>query len=134
MIRDINNDYFEWLCNIVRDSKPSRASYKKLLTYLFNTEFVYVMPMDGNRFADGVDLRYRFGREHGIEDPIIASYLDIRPCSIFEMMVALAFRCEEHIMYNPVSGTLSGRWFWMFIDNLGLKDMTDTRFDDEGKK
>lgn len=131
MTRNIYDDYFNWLCSLVQDSKPSRASYKRLLNYLFDTEFVYVMPMDGNRFADGVNLRYRFGREYGIEDPIIASCLDVRPCSIFEMMVALAFRCEEHIMYNPASGTQSGRWFWMFITNLGLSDMVDARFDEE---
>jgi hypothetical protein len=101
------------------------------MNYLYTTEFVYVMPMDGNRYADGIDLRYRFGYENGIEAPIIASCLDNNPCSIFEMMVALAFRCEEHITYNPGNGLMSGRWFWMFIKNLGLLDMSDTRFDEE---
>lgn len=131
MTRNIQSEYFDWLCSLVRDSKPSsRSSYKKLLMYLFNTEFVYVMPMDSNRYADGLDLRYRFGREHNLEDPVIASCLDTNPCSIFEMMVALSFRCEEHIMFNPLAGLQSGRWFWMMINNLGLSQMTDSRFDE----
>lgn len=129
---DVNQEYFSWLCSIISDSKPSaRASYDKLLNYLFDTEFVYVMPMDGNRYDDGINLRYRFGYDMGIDAPVIASCLDIKPCSILEMMVALAFRCEEHITYNPNNGLMSGRWFWMMIRNLGLVNMTDRKFDEE---
>ena len=132
VIHDVNRDYFEWLCSLVSDSKPNRrASYNHLLEYLYSTEFVYTLPMDGNRYDDGINLRYRFGYEHNIDGPVIASCLDIKPCSIFEMMVALAFRCEEHIMYNPSCGMMSGRWFWMMISNLGLKDMTDRNYDGE---
>ena len=129
MIRDINSEYFRWLCQLVRDTQG--FSYDNLLTYLYNTEFVYVIPMDGNRCADGIDLRYRFGYDNGIEDPIIASCLDNKSCSILEMMVALAFRIEEHIMVNPANGIQPGRWFWKMISNLGLRDMTDDKFDGE---
>ena len=131
MTRDLNGEYFEWLCSLVRDSKPiKRVSYRLLLIHLYHTEFVYEMPMDGNRYADGISLRYRFGYERRIEDPIIASCLDNNPCSVLEMMVALAFRCEEHIMYNPENGVMSGRWFWKFISNLGLEDMIDSKYDE----
>lgn len=132
MTQDINSEYFEWLCSLVRDSKPAKhLSYVKLLWYLHSTEFTYIMPMDANRYADGIDLRYRFGYETNHEDPVIASCLDVNPCSLLEMMVALAFRCEEHIMYEPDKGDMAGRWFWMFIKNLGLEDMYDSRFDEE---
>jgi len=130
MIRDLNGEYFNWLCSLVQDSKPSRkASYVKLLAYLHENDFIYVLPMDGNRYDDGINLRYRFGYENNIEAPIIASYLDNNPCSILEMMVALAVRCEEHIMIDPNKGLRSGRWFWMMIKNLGLDNMCDSRFD-----
>ena len=129
---DVNGEYFKWLCSLVADSRPKgRVSYKRLLNYLHHIEFVYTIPMDSNRYADGVNLRYRFGYEHGIDSPVVASCLDIYPCSILEMMVALAFRCEEHIMYNPNYGMRAGRWFWMMIKNLGLIDMTDGHFDEE---
>ena len=132
MTRDINSEYFEWLCSLIRDSKPIKhVSYRKLMRYLYETEFVYIIPMDGNRYEDGINLRYRFGYEHNIEDPVIASCLDNNPCSVLEMMVALAFRCEEHIMFNPNKGLMAGRWFWLMIKNLGLSNMYDSLYDGE---
>lgn len=127
--RNVNEEYFRWLCFLINDSK--KGSYNKLLNYLYDTEFVYIMPMDGNRYEDGINMRYRFGRDNDIEDMIIASCLDDRPCSILEMMVALAVRIEEHIMINPENGMMPGRWFWKMIENLGLINMTDRRFDGE---
>lgn len=130
-IYNLKSTYFDWICSLVSDSKPDkRASYKRLLLYLNSIIFTYTIPMDGNRYEDGINLRYRFGYEHGIEDSIIASYLDDCPCSVLEMMVALAFRCEEHIMFNPSKGMRPGRWFWEMIHNLGLSEMKDSRFDE----
>ena len=127
--RNVNNEYFQWLCSLISDSHD--GSYKKLLTYLNSIEFSYILPMDSNRYFDGINLRYRFGYEKNIEDPIIASCLDNKSCSVLEMMVALAFRIEEQIMVNPANGMMSGRWFWMMIRNLGLASMTDGNFDSE---
>lgn len=122
---NIEEMYFNWLCKIITLPKP----YKELLSYLHKTEFTFILPMDENRCADGVDLRYRFGDEHNIEGPVIASCLDDRPCSILEMMVALCLRCEENIMEDPNLGPNPGRWFWMMIRNLGLIQMYDGNFD-----
>ena len=131
MTRDLNSEYFEWLCSLIRDSKPvKRVSYKHLMMYLYHTEFIYTIALDSNRYTDGIDLRYRFGYEHNIEGTIIASCLDF-PCSVLEMMVALAFRCEEHLMVNPVFGLMSGRWFWKMISNLGLDEMYDSNYDED---
>lgn len=131
MTRDLHNEYFDWLCSLINDSQLSNKPYFKLLLYLYDTEFVYVLPMDGNRYEDGINLRYRFGNENYIEGPVIASCLDDKPCSILEMMVALADRCETHIMFNPENGKMPGRWFWKMISNLGLEDMYDDNFDGE---
>lgn len=131
MTRDINNEYFDWLCSHINDSQLSNRPYFKLLLYLYNTEFVYVLPMDSNRYADGIDMRYAFGEDCNIEAPVIASCLDNKPCSILEMMVALANRCETHIMFNPENGKMPGRWFWRMIKNLGLESMYDDNFDGE---
>ena len=51
------------------------------------------------------------------------------PCSVLEMMVALAIRCEESIMDNPVYGDRTGQWFWNMIVSLGLGSMTDEMYD-----
>ena len=85
--------------------------------------------MDSNRFEDGIALRYRFGVEKDINESIIATYLDTRPCSVLEMMCALALRCEEHIMSDPDEGNRTGVWFWGMIHSLGLDNMTNAHYD-----
>lgn len=97
---------------------------------LHDSEFTYTIPMDGNRAEDGVNLRYRFGYEESYSDRMIASLLDVRSCSVLEMMIALALRCEEDIMENPDIGNRTGCWFWIMIDNLGLSPMDDAHFDE----
>ena len=67
-------------------------SYKKLLNRLSEIDFQFSIAMDANREADGLDLRYRFGNEKHIRNYVINRYLDDRPCSVLEMMVALANR------------------------------------------
>lgn len=128
---ELNDRYFHWMCQLVPIRRYSRGrSYQKLLYFLYNVDFRYTIPMDGNREADGIDLRYRFGYENSYNESLIASYLDNRPCSVLEMMIALAIRCEENIMEDPEIGDRSGRWLWDMIVNLGLEDMNDTRFDE----
>lgn len=126
---ELMDQYFDWMYQLVVDDRYSNKSYRKLFTRLHDTEFTYTIPMDGNRADDGIDLRYRFGREHGYGDPIIADILDNRPCSVLEMMTALAIRCEEHIMDNPDAGDRTAQWFWEMLVSLGLGDMDDGHFD-----
>jgi hypothetical protein len=47
------------------------------------------------------------------------------PCSVLEMMIALAVRCEETIMDDPAYGNRTAQWFWGMITSLGLNGMTD---------
>lgn len=131
MTRDeLNNKYFDWMCQLVCKRKYTRGlSYRKLLSHLHGIDFEYTIDMDGNRAEDGVNLRYRFGYERSYEETMIASYLDNRPCSVLEMMVALAVRCEEQIMYDPDIGDRKGQWFWDMLYNLGLDFMDDSKYD-----
>lgn len=123
------DEYFEWMYRTVCPNRYTRRrSYRKLLMRLFDIEFTYIIGMDSNRAGDGIDLRYRFGREFGCSDPEIATYLDDRSCSVLEMMVALAIRCEEHILGDVDIGDRTGEWFWIMIDSLGLRDMNDRNF------
>lgn len=125
---ELLNRYFDWMYQLVVDDRYSK-SYRKLFVRLHDTEFTYTIPMDGNRAEDGIDLRYRFGREQHYNDRMIASFLDDRPCSVLEMMIALSIRCEEHIMDDPDIGDRTGQWFWAMIASLGLGSMYDARFD-----
>ena len=50
------------------------------------------------------------------------------PCTMLEMMVALAIKCEE-IMDDASIGDRTGQWFWGMIHSLGLSSMSDRVFD-----
>ena len=123
----LQNIYFDWLYNMMCEQYAKGISFKKLFAYLHRTEFIYLIDRDENRAYDGIDLRYRFALEHGCLD-IYEDYLD-GPCSVLEMIIALAVRCEEHIMDDPSIGDRTKQWFWQMIVNLGLGGMSDEYFD-----
>lgn len=126
----IINQYFEWMYGLVCDKKNSKNNnYRKLLCYLHSRDFDYIIALDSNRAGDGIELRYRFGDIFNYPQAVIADALDDRPCSVFEMMVALAHRCEESIMDDPDIGDRTGDWFWSMINNLRLHRLTDDNFD-----
>lgn len=128
---DILNAYFEWLYDTVCGTRfGGDISFRKLLIHLHNTDFRWVISNDENRAREGQNLRHRFALtqmpnvpEHQILD-ILAG-----PCSVLEMMVALAIYAEEHIMDNPQIGDRTGQWFWSMVVNLGIGDQMDSRFD-----
>lgn len=122
----LNEEYFNWIYSLVCDDQ---IPYRKLLTHLHGIDFVYTNPMDDNRAFDGIDLRYRFACESGYNQAMVANYIDDRPCSVLEMMAALANRCEEETMDDPDLGDRKKQWFISMINSLGLNRMTDAVFD-----
>lgn len=128
----LRNEYFEWMYNLVINDRDVRdLSYRKLLSSLHSVKFTYILDRDGNRAGDGISLRYRFGRAHGYSREVIEEYIDVRPCSVLEMMIALALRIEEDIMDDYDYGDRTGQWFWSMIISLGLATEYDSRFDRE---
>lgn len=128
---EISNAYFQslydWACG---DRYHKDISYRKLLMHLHNTEFIFQLAKDENRASDGVDLRYHFARTADLDEPFefIMECLD-GPCSVLEMMIALAIRCERDYMDDPLYGDRSTQWFWEMVVNLNLGSMVDTRYD-----
>ena len=123
----VNNEYFDWLCELVDIQRFSKhLTYRKLLMHLHNIEFTWIIPRDDNRADDGIQLRRRFGLDRG--DLSLQRCLR-GPCSVLEMMIALAIRCEETIMDDALLGNRTGQWFWGMIHNLELSSMTDPHFD-----
>lgn len=121
------NAYFDWMYDLVSGRRFARGiSYRKLLLHLHDVEFIYSIPRDANRADDGIRLRDRFADEEDFPDADL--YLE-GPCSVLELMVALALYCEEHIMDDPVIGNRTGQWFWIMITNLGLGGMDDKKYD-----
>ena len=123
-MQGLRQRYFQWIVSLV---KP-RGRYRKLLMFLDSVDFDYQIERDGNRYEDGISLRYRFGFEEDIPRPVVSYKLDVRQCSVLEMMVALALRCEETIMDDVSVGDRTDKWFWGMLDSMGLADMTDDIF------
>ena len=126
---ELNNLYFDWMCQLVSDDE--HENYRDLLYFLHSVQFTYTIDMDANRESDGEALRYRFGYECDYPDVMIASFLDDRPCSVLEMMVALSLRCEEQIMRDYDIGDRTCVWFWGMIRSLGLEEMEDRYFQEK---
>lgn len=127
----LHREYFHWLCDHIGGEGVSKElSYHKLLESLYLTPFRYTIARDKNRAADGEDMRFRFACDHGIDLRVVEAEFLGKRCSVLEMMIALAVRCEENIMDDPCMGDRTGQWFWGMVVNLGLGSMTDVNFDD----
>lgn len=134
MVCLIREDYFNWLVHIVSRDRHyvDEYGYEKLFKLLHDTEFTYIIPKDANRAGDGINMRWRYVLDKGLEelDEEVEAKLS-GPCSVLEMMVALALRCEENIMMNADYGDRTSQWFWTMIVTLGLGSMNDAHFDME---
>lgn len=122
----VNNEYYKWLCDIVRFPTHPDISYENLFRFLYKTPFTYSLAKDGNRAMDGIDMRYRFATDTEFTD---AEELIDGPCSMLEMLVALAVRCEEQIMSDPDYGDRTAQWFWRMLKGLGISHMYSDLFD-----
>lgn len=110
--------YFLWITGLANEWCSEYGSYHQLIEILHLTPFYSPIYNDKNRIKDAVNLRTQF-------DPSLS--LD-EPCSILELMIALAFRCEKDIMDDPDTGDRTGFWFFSMIKSLGLSEMTDEKF------
>ena len=109
--------YFELLCNIINHDNIA-FRYQKLLRYLHERPFVYSIPNDINRAVDGLELRQQ----------LLLGKMSDEGCSVLEMMIALADRCETHIMHDDEYGNRTHVWFWDMVMNLGLIKETDDTY------
>lgn len=118
----IRNRYFRWLLKKIdyESVKNSGRDYLYLLRSLFEREFYWDVPHDNNRLADGLHLRIEGG---------FTEY-NLGPCSMLEMMIALAQRIDKEIVtdYNLP------KWFWVMIDNSGLCKYDNNNWDPESVK
>jgi len=132
---DFVRDYFDWLYDQVcyDDLTEIRRlpTYHELLWRLYQTEFYWMSycPLDENRAKDGVYLRRTYIAENAYpQDLFNAEPFSTMPCSVLEMMIGLAVRCEENIMCNDSKGDRTGQWFWNMLTSLGLEKLNDERW------
>lgn len=125
--QELRECYFEWLTSKVFRFSNEVNEYSYLLTILNEIEFTYTIEKDANRYADGLELKKTFCLEVGINK----KYADLlgNQCSILEMMVALAIRCEVTIMSDPSCGDRTWLWFNTMLRSMNLDSQTNFVFD-----
>lgn len=126
----IEEEYFNWLCSKVDDADFNPSKYQLLLQRLHHTDFIWTMENDKDRAIDGIELRTQFAKESDLDSQTVKMQLQF-PCSMMEMMVALAIRCETQIMIDLFVGERIGRWFKVMLKSLDLYYETDEIYDEE---
>lgn len=121
------HDYYRWLLDSIQVQKYGH--YDRVLLYLFHREFYWIVPMDRNRYIDGLDLRQDFAAERGFPPYFWRGYLP-DSCTFLEMMVALAQACEDRIMGDPSLGDRTDIWFWIMMNKTGLDSLNDYRYNE----
>ena len=119
-VPDLERAYFGWLYDkVVRVNSPdSPLSYWYVCGRMFEIEFQALIPNDENRIADATEFVSEFLRTHD-GDLGQRNDLLLRRVSVFEMLVAFAYRVNDVVPMDPE------KWFQLFLKNLGLELYSD---------
>jgi len=119
MSEPLENLYFNWLSAKVLHNYPTAPStnFDTLFKTLHNLEFVWFLPGDDNRAEDGKELRREFLLMLDLPDQY--EWRTQLPASVFEVLIAFARRAEKNSSDSAID------WFWEFLDNLSLANVTD---------
>jgi hypothetical protein len=109
----IDVEYYEWLKGQVEI--PNGKSYNDLFERMHNLEFVWTVPNDDNRVQDGLDLRYEFLRERGLE----FNTTELTGVTVLEVLIALSRRVAF------TGGGEPEQWAWRLMKNLRLHKSSD---------
>lgn len=124
-LENIERDYFDWLYNIIDDSD---YKYEYLINHIYDKQFdsdtTILIDRDQNRIEDAMRLREDFITEQlSREDATLVNIFRNRPCSLLEVLIALAYRMEDVMKIDrfPI-------WFWEMLSNLGLEEFDNENF------
>ena len=112
--------YFDWLCELIN---LREGVYDSLIFELYSIDFEWILPLDSDREYDGMVLRESF-----YDTRIVKHQLKNKPCSVLEVLIALAQRFD-FILDDEDRGDRTRIWFWEMIDNLGLKKFNNVYLD-----
>ena len=112
--------YFDdpYLNNIYNKMFPNTPlkSYTNVILALHSREFTYSIPLDKNRYEDGLAYRRKI------------DYTRTGPCTILEMICGLADRMEVEIMQDPIYGDRTHEWFQTMLHSMGLLAFDDNPY------
>lgn len=125
---NVRQGYFQFLLNKVHEEAGQNVG---LCWLMYNTDFFHypVIYSDASRASDGTELRYEYavycgeGVNNVASDEALGELYDM-PCTVLEMLVALAIRIDRDITGDPgVDGAYL--WFQLMLSNLGLYNNPD---------
>lgn len=110
-------DYLRWLASQIREEEKSKE-YWDLFSIMFEKEFAedWLVPNDGNRLVDGLDLRVEFAHAQHIR---VDAMQNLGPCSFLEVLIGLSRR-----LAFAAGGSAPG-WARQLVMNLELDKMSD---------
>lgn len=125
MDEPLDEQYLTWLYSMVASPKVTNPhrTYWSLLKHLYTREFVWIVPNDDNRVEDGRDLRHEFLEAKRLRN-VDPDWLGLG-CSVLELLIGISKRMSFEADGQP------RKWFWILLDNLGLGNQSDGRYDSE---
>lgn len=128
MIKRPDHEYYMWLRHLVTKPPMKDFVHNKLLKILYEREYIPDNSYDNNRMVDGLYMREKYARqttktdeEYGKKMQYIDASFGRDPCSMLEMMIALAYRHDKKYAEDLDTFGL----FWFMIESMGLSSETD---------
>lgn len=126
----LERHYISWLQDMV---DPSH-SFGLLIDYLYSVAYEWNEKIDENLDWLGRDLREQFMKERDICDMSGMAIVLVHPCSIIEVLCAVAQDIEYSVLgYSDCGHNIALRWFDI-IEYLGLDLYFDECFEEEAVK
>lgn len=115
MNQPLDELYLDWLYKEIANPgvRPRAQSFWNLARLMYTKPFIWFIPNDDNRVADGQYLRVEFSQDLDLYD-VDPHWLSLE-CSFLELLVGLA----RHLEFLG-DGTVRG-WFWEMVDNLEIR-------------
>ena len=130
---DVEDLYFKWLSTLVFPNEEIQRNYIGLLNLLYEIEYIWNqnIPLDENRYIDGINLRESFSYKSKIPSDIVQNSIQ-GPCNILEMICELGLRIDNDIMATYYTGYDHG-YFWIqkMLKNLNILQYDDLNFDED---
>lgn len=115
--------YYDWLLEQINYYCGDDENIDRALELMFVTPFRWSIDNDENRAEDGLQLRSIFMYDEGWHtDPFYNE-----DCSVLEMLIALAARIENDIMWDGENDRTS-KWFWDMFNNLGFNKVDSDEY------
>lgn len=118
--------YLDWVSSQVL-SRYEKNKYSKLLHFLSETPFCYVIQGDRNRVKDAIFMRRTWADENNVIFDVPDNEIYNGSCSVLEMLVSFAKRIDKE-WTGVESDDHPEQIFAIFMTNLELDVYSDDRY------